>query len=99
MRYRKPAHCQSPFSPRAAKARAFYNAAAMNLSKTPRILLAIASGIALALAFPQYNLSFLGWIAPAILIVAAMNATPRFAFLLGWLQGAAFYGLSVPWFY
>jgi apolipoprotein N-acyltransferase len=71
----------------------------MNLSKTPRVLLAIASGVALALAFPLYNLSILGWIAPAILIVAVMNETPRFAFLLGWLQGAAFYGLSVPWFY
>jgi apolipoprotein N-acyltransferase len=71
----------------------------MNLSKSPRVLLAIASGVALALAFPLYDLSILGWIAPAILIVAVMNATPRFAFLLGWLQGAAFYSLSVPWFY
>ena len=57
-------------------------------------MLAIASGVALALAFPLYNLSILGWFAPAILIIAVMNETPRFAFLLGWLQGAAFYGLS-----
>ena len=71
----------------------------MNLSKTPRVLLAIASGVALAFAFPLYNLPILGWIAPALLIVAVLNETPRFAFLLGWLQGAAFYGLSVPWFY
>ena len=87
------------FSQRAAKARAFYNAAAMNLSRMSRALLATASGVALALAFPLYNLSILGWIAPAMLIVAVMKETPRFAFLLGWLQGAAFYGLSVPWFY
>ncbi len=64
-----------------------------------RALLATASGVALALAFPLYNLSILGWIAPALLIVAVMKETPRFAFLLGWLQGAAFYGLSVPWIY
>jgi apolipoprotein N-acyltransferase len=71
----------------------------MILSRTLRILLAIASGVALALAFPLFNVSFLGWIAPAMLIVAVLKATPRFAFLLGWLQGAAFYALSVPWFY
>jgi apolipoprotein N-acyltransferase len=63
------------------------------------MLLAISSGVALAFAFPLFNVSFLGWIAPAMLIVAVLNATPRFAFLLGWLEGAAFYGLSVPWIY
>ncbi len=88
-----------PLSPRAAQAQAFYNAPAMNLSRTARISLAIGSGIALALAFPLYNLPILGWIAPAVLIVAVVNETPWFAFLLGWLQGAAYYGLSVPWFY
>jgi len=62
-------------------------------------LLAISSGVALALAFPLFDLSFLGWIAPAVLILAILNATPRFAFLLGWLEGAAFYALSVPWLY
>ncbi len=34
-----------------------------------------------------------------MLIVAVLGARPRFALLLGWLQGAVFYGLSVPWFY
>jgi apolipoprotein N-acyltransferase len=71
----------------------------MNLSRKARVLLAISSGVALALAFPLFNVPFLGWIAPALLIVAVLNATPRFAFLLGWLEGAAFYGLSVPWIY
>ena len=85
--------------PRAAKAPTVYNAAAMNLSRTARLLLAIGSGVALALAFPLYNLPILGWIAPALLIVAVVNETPRFALLLGWLQGAVYYGLSVPWFY
>ncbi len=71
----------------------------MNVSKTVRLLLALASGVALALAYPTFNIPFLGWIAPALLIVAVLGARPRFAFLLGWLQGAAYYGLSVPWFY
>jgi len=87
------------FSPRAAGALPVYNAVAMNLSKTSRLLLAIASGAALALAFPLFNLPLLGWIAPAMLIVAVLGERPRFALLLGWLQGAAFYFLSVPWFY
>lgn len=71
----------------------------MNLSKTARLLLAIASGVALALAFPLFDVPVLGWIAPAMLIVAVLNETPRFALLLGWLQGAVFYALTVPWFY
>ncbi len=71
----------------------------MTLSRTARLLLALASGVALALAFPLFNLPLLGWIAPALLIVAVWNARPRFALLLGWLQGAAYYALSVPWFY
>ncbi len=69
------------------------------MSRTVRLLLALASGIALALAYPSFNIPFLGWIAPALLIVAALGERPRYAFLLGWLQGAAYYGLSLPWFY
>ena len=87
------------FSPRAAGAPPVYNAAAMRLSKTARLLLAIASGVALALAFPLFHFLLFGWIAPAILIVALLGSSPRFALLIGGLQGAAFYGLSVPWFY
>jgi apolipoprotein N-acyltransferase len=80
-------------------ARAVYNAEAMTLSRTLRLLLALASGIALALAYPSFNIPLLGWIAPALLIVAVLGERPRFAFFLGWVQGAAYYGLSVPWFY
>jgi apolipoprotein N-acyltransferase len=76
-----------------------YNAGAMEFSKTLRLLLAIASGAALALAFPLFHFPLLGWIAPAMLIVAVLGAKPRFALLLGLLQGAVFYALSVPWFF
>jgi apolipoprotein N-acyltransferase len=90
---------QSSFSRCAPDAPAVYNAVAMSLSKTVRLLLALASGIALALAYPSFNIPILGWIAPALLIVAVQGERPRFAFFLGWLQGAAYYGLSLPWFY
>ena len=79
--------------------RAVYNAVAMNLSKTVRLLLALVSGIALALAYPLFNLPILGWIAPAILIVAVIGERPRFAIVLGFLQGAVYFGLDLPWFF
>jgi apolipoprotein N-acyltransferase len=63
------------------------------------LLLALASGVALALAYPLFDIPVLGWIAPAMLMVAVLNARPWFALLLGCVQGAAFYSLSVPWFY
>ncbi len=87
------------FSRCPAGARTVYNAVAMSLSRTVRLLLALVSGVALALAYPSFNIPLLGWIAPALLIVAVVGERPRFAFLLGWLQGAAYYGLSLPWFY
>jgi apolipoprotein N-acyltransferase len=71
----------------------------MTSSRTVRLLLALSSGVALALAYPSFNIRLLGWIAPALLIVAVLGERPRIAFLLGWLQGAAYYELSVPWFY
>ena len=71
----------------------------MNLSRTVRLLLALASGVALALAYPFYNLPLLGWFAPGLLILAIVGERPFFAFLLGLLQGAAYYGMTVPWIY
>lgn len=71
----------------------------MTLSKTARLLLALASGVALAFAFPSFNFALLGWISPAALILAVLNENPWFALLLGWLQGAAFYAVSLPWIY
>ncbi len=76
-----------------------YNAGAMTLSRTARLLLSLVSGVALALAFPIFNFPFLAGVSLAVLILAVLNATPRYALLLGWVQGVAFYALSVPWFY
>jgi apolipoprotein N-acyltransferase len=71
----------------------------MSLSRIVRLIMALGSGAALGLAFPSFNLPLFAWVAPAVLILAVSNETPLFAFLLGWLQGAAFYLLSVPWVY
>src|SRR5579864_5943434 len=70
----------------------------MKRSRTARFLLAIASGVALALSFPKYNLPLLAWISVALLILAALGARTREAALYGFVSGAVFYPLSVPWF-
>ena len=71
----------------------------MKLSRTSRAILALASGAAMALAFPSFNLPFFGWVALSLLILAVLGARPRFGFVLGLLQGAVYYGLSLPWIY
>ncbi len=62
-------------------------------------MLALVSGVALALAYPSFSIPLLGWTAPAVLMIAVLGERPRFAFLLGSVQGAVYFGLSLPWFY
>jgi len=68
-----------------------------NLSWYVRLPLAIASGAALALSFPNYDLTLLAWIAIGLLILACFGACPRAGLLYGFLHGVVFYPLSVPW--
>lgn len=69
----------------------------MKLSFPARFRLAIASGLALAFAFPNYNLPLLAWIAVALLMLASIGARTRGAVLFGFINGALFYPLSLPW--
>jgi len=64
-----------------------------------RLLLALGSGLAFALAFPSYNLPLLAWIALAGLLLATLGASPWLAALVGFLHGAAFYTATLPWIY
>jgi len=61
--------------------------------------LSIGAGVALALAFPGYNVPLLGWVSVAGLIVATLGAGIGQATLGGLAFGAAFYSFSVPWIY
>ena len=63
-----------------------------------RLGLALASGLLLALAFPNFNFAWLGWIALAPLIVASFGARPSEAALYGFLHGVVFFSLTIPWF-
>lgn len=62
-----------------------------------RALLAVASGAALALSFPNFNLSMLAWVAVGLLVLASYGARPSVALLYGFLHALVFYPLSLPW--
>jgi len=68
-------------------------------SRKWRILLSFASGILLALAFPNFNLPLLGWVAFAVLILASLEGGLGEAALRGLLFGVAFYLFATPWIY
>jgi apolipoprotein N-acyltransferase len=69
----------------------------MNFSWYTRVLLAVASGVILALSFPNYNYSLLAWAAVGLLTLASYRARLRVSPLYGLLNGLAFYPLSLPW--
>jgi apolipoprotein N-acyltransferase len=69
----------------------------MNFRWHTRALLAVGSGAALALSFPNYNLSLLAWISVGMLVVASCDARPTLSPLYGFLHGLAFYPICLPW--
>src|ERR1700745_3483513 len=69
----------------------------MTFSRQTRVLLALGSGIALALSFPDYNLPLLAWISIGMLVLASIGATPREAPLYGFLHAFVFYPICLPW--
>src|SRR5207253_370441 len=62
-----------------------------------RSLLAAASGVLLAAAFPARDLEPLAWIGLVPLLVAARGLRPGAAFRVGWLGGFVFYLATVYW--
>jgi len=62
-----------------------------------RLLLALASGAALALSFPSYDFSLLAWISVGLLILASSGARPAVAPLYGFVHGLLFYPICLTW--
>jgi apolipoprotein N-acyltransferase len=60
-------------------------------------LLAIASGVLIALSFPNAGLSFLAWIALIPLLIALEGASARTAFRLGFTCGISAYAIILYW--
>jgi apolipoprotein N-acyltransferase len=63
------------------------------------LALSLASGVTLALSYPDYNLFLLGFIAVAGLIFCSLGASTRLAAACGLLFGLAHYVVSLPWIY
>jgi len=69
----------------------------MTFSRQTRVLLALGSGIFLALSFPNYNLALLAWLSIGMLVLASIGAPPREAPLYGFLHAFVFYPICLPW--
>ncbi len=63
----------------------------------PKAGLAIASGVALALAFPKFDLNLLAWVAFIPLFYAVEDEPLNWVFAYAWLQGLACYVVSLYW--
>jgi apolipoprotein N-acyltransferase len=58
---------------------------------------ALLSGVALAFAYPEPDLSFLAWVAIAPLLLVARDATPKRGAALGFVFGVGFFGVLLLW--
>src|SRR5262245_32008025 len=58
---------------------------------------AVASGLALALAYPSFDLSALAWVALSPVIAIAAGRRPGPAFGWGWLAGVVFFFVLLRW--
>jgi len=67
------------------------------LSRRYSRLLAAASGLLLAFAFPAADWNALAWVALVPLLWLLSGASPRAAFALGWIHGMAFYVGTLYW--
>lgn len=62
-----------------------------------RYPLAIIAGLLLAGAFPKFGIAGLAWIAPGLMLAAALGATGKQAFRVGFVAGFAFWLGSLYW--
>src|ERR1700722_4119784 len=62
-----------------------------------RAALAVASGLALGLAFPKFDLNLLAWVALVPLLYAVEGLRLRGVFGYSMLQGLVFYVLTLYW--
>ncbi len=66
-------------------------------SAIARYLLAILGGLALAFSFPKFSVAGLAWVAPGLMLLAALGQSPARAFRIGYVAGLAFYLASLYW--
>jgi apolipoprotein N-acyltransferase len=62
-----------------------------------RQLLAIGAGLLLAAAFPRIGIAGFAWIAPGLMLAAALGTSGKESFRLGYIAGLAFWLASLYW--
>ncbi len=62
-----------------------------------RYLPAIVSGLLLAAAFPRPGIAGLAWVAPALMVAAALGSKGAESFRIGYVAGLAYYLASLYW--
>ncbi len=62
-----------------------------------RYPLAIVAGLLLAAAFPNLSIAGLAWIAPGLMLAAALGCTRTQSFRIGFVAGFAFWLASLNW--
>src|SRR5262245_18494654 len=62
-----------------------------------RYLLAIVAGLLLAASFPKIGLAGLAWVAPALMLAAALGKSGWDSFRIGYVSGLAHYLASLYW--
>ena len=62
-----------------------------------RIPLGVLAGVCLAAAFPKLGITGLAWIAPALMLAAALGKRGGEAFRIGYVAGLTFYLVSLYW--
>lgn len=72
-------------------------AEAVTSNASTRAALAVASGLALGLAFPKFDLNLLAWVALVPLLYAIEGQRPWRVFGYSMLQGFAFFVVSLYW--
>jgi apolipoprotein N-acyltransferase len=62
-----------------------------------RYLLAILAGLLLAASFPQIGITGMAWVAPALMVAAALGKRGGESFRIGYFAGFAYYLASLYW--
>lgn len=70
---------------------------AANSIRGGRYLLALIAGLLLAAAFPDIELPGLAWIAPGLMVAAALGRSPREAFRVGYTGGMVYFLATLHW--
>lgn len=62
-----------------------------------RYLLAVLAGLLLASSFPKIGIAGMAWIAPALMVAAALGKSHGDSFRIGYVAGFAYYLASLYW--